>query len=73
MIKHVDEHGSLLHYSNRIVKVEYEGPISLVGPKEQTLLGGQLSLYFNSKNEKGKAKIRLNIDDLVKEVEVEVK
>ena len=73
VIKHVDEHGSLLHYSNRIVKVEYEGPISLVGPKEQTLLGGQLSLYFNSKNEKGKAKIRLNIDDLVKEVEVEVK
>ena len=72
-LRHVDEHGSLLHYSNRIVHIEVTGPLSLVGPKEQVLLGGQLTLYFNSKNEKGEGKIKLTIDDIVKEFIIPVK
>ena len=73
VIKHLDEHNSLLHYSNRIVKIQTDGPIELVGPSEQVLLGGQLSLYFNSIGVEGKAKIKLTIDNVVKELEFEVK
>ena len=72
-LRHVDEHGSLLHYSNRIVHIDISDPLSLVGPKEQVLLGGQLTLYFNSKNEKGEGKIKLTIDDIVKEFIIPVK
>ena len=71
-LRHVDNHHQLLNYSNRIVKITTTGPIELVGPSEQVLLGGQLSLYFNSKLEKGLAKIRIEVDDLVKELDIEV-
>ena len=72
-IKHVDNHGQLLNYSNRIVKITTTGPISLVGPSEQVLLGGQLSLYFNSEQIPGKATIKVQVDDIIKEIEAEVK
>ena len=72
-LKHVDEHGSLLHYSNRIVRVETSGPISLVGPSEQVLLGGQLTLYFNSLNKKGEAKIIIRVDNEEKKFVIPVK
>ena len=60
-------------YSNRVVKIKTEGPISLVGPTNQALVGGQLTLYFNSLNEKGKAKITINIDNEEKVFDIEVK
>lgn len=71
-IRHVDNHHQLLNYSNRIVKITTNGPIELVGPNEQVLLGGQLTLYFNSKLGNGKGKVTLEVDDIVKEIEVEV-
>ena len=72
-LRHLDNHGSLLHYSNRIVNIEVSGPLSLVGPKQQVLLGGQLSLYFNSIGEKGKAKVTLTMDDETHVVDVDIK
>ena len=72
-LRHLDNHHSLLHYSNRIINIEVEGPLSLVGPKQQVLLGGQLSLYFNSIGEKGKAKVTLTMDEETHVVDVEIK
>lgn len=72
-LKHVDENGSLMQYSNRIIHIESQGPIRVLGDEHQTLLGGQLSLFVFSKNEKGKAKIKLTMDEIVKEIELEVK
>ncbi len=72
-IRHLDEHNALLNYSQRVVRVEVEGPLSLIGPKEQSLLGGQLTLYFNSLNKKGESKITLKIDNEVKEFIIPVK
>jgi len=72
-LKHVDEHGSIADYSSRIVKIETNGPIELVGPSVQTLLGGQLTLYIKSKNEKGPAKVTLKMDDITKVINLNVK
>lgn len=72
-LKHIDEHGSIADYSSRIIKIETDGPIELVGPNEQTLLGGQLTLYIKSKNEKGPAKVTLKMDDITKVINLEVK
>lgn len=72
-IRFVDENGSTMQYANRVVDISYSGPITILGESHQALLGGQLSLYVLSKNEKGKAKITLKVDDIVKEIELEVK
>ena len=72
IVRHLDEHDSLLQYSNRIVNITYEGPLQLVGPSSQVLLGGQLSLYFNTIGESGKGKIKIEVDNEIKEIEVEV-
>ncbi len=72
-LRYVDEHGSLMQYANRVVSIETSGPIIVLGDKHQALLGGQLSLFVLSKNEKGKAKIKITIDNMVKEIELSVK
>lgn len=72
-LEHIDNHGNLLDYSSRIVKVSVEGPVELIGPKEQVLLGGQLSLYVKSKDDTGKAKINIEVDDIKKSFEINVK
>ncbi len=72
-IRHVDEHHSLMQYSQRIVEFETYGPIELIGPKKQTLLGGQLGIYIRSKDEKGCGKVVIKMDDIVKEIFISVK
>ena len=72
-IKHVDEHQNVLDYSSRIVHIETKGPIELIGPKDQVLLGGQLTIYIKSKNEKGSGQVSLTLDDITKVINVEVK
>ena len=73
VIRHLDENGSLMQYSNRVIKIETEGPIRIVGDSAQALLGGQLSLFVFSKNKPGKSRIRISMDDIVKEINIEVK
>ena len=73
VIKHVDENGSLMQYSNRVVKIETEGPIKVLGDSAQSLLGGQLSLFVFSKNEPGKSRLTISMDGIVKEIKFEVK
>ena len=72
-IAYKDEHGMIANYSNRIIKVETEGPVELIGPKEQVIAGGQLTLYIKSKNEKGPAKVTLKMDDITRVINLEVK
>ena len=71
-LSHVDEYGSLMHYSQRVVKITTNGPIELIGPECQSLLGGQLSVYIRSKT-KGKAKVSFQMDNIVKEIDLEIK
>ena len=72
-LRHVDSHKSLMQYSQRIVEIETNGPITLVGPKQQTLLGGQLTLYINSLNKSGNATVKIKVDNIEKVVEIKVK
>lgn len=72
-LRHVDEHNNVLQYSQRIVELSTEGPIEIIGPKLQTMLGGQLGVYVKSKNEKGIGKLIIKMDDIVKEITIEVK
>lgn len=61
-----------MQYSQRIVEVETKGPIALVGPKQQTIIGGQLTLHVNSLNQKGNASIQIKMDDIVKNIGTKV-
>ena len=72
-IKHIDENGSLMQYSNRVIKIETEGPIKVLGDSAQALLGGQLSLFVFSKNEPGKSRLTISMDGIIKEIKFEVK
>ena len=72
-LRHVDSHKSLMQYSQRIVEIETNGPVTLVGPKQQTLLGGQLTLYINSLNKSGNATVKVKVDNIEKVVEIKVK
>ena len=72
-IKHIDENGSVMQYSNRVVSIEADGPIKVLGEKHQALLGGQLSLFVLSENKPGKVKIKISLDNISKEIDLEVK
>ena len=72
-VEHVDEHGNLLQYSQRILNIEVSGPIELIGPSSQSLLGGQLGLFIKSKNEKGTGKVTIKMDNLIKTFEIPVR
>ena len=72
-VKHIDENGSLMQYSNRVIHIEVSGPVKVLGDEYQSLLGGQLTLYVLSENKSGKAKIKISMDDVSKEIDVEVK
>ncbi len=72
-LKHVDNFKNTLSYSNRVINVKVNGPLELVGPASQSLLGGQLTLYFNSKLEIGHSTITISMDDIVKTIEVDIK
>lgn len=72
-VKHVDSHYRLMQYSDHIIDIKVEGPLELIGNSQQVLLGGQLSIYIKSKNEKGTGKIVIKMDEITKEITVPVK
>ena len=71
-LRHVDSHKSIMQYSQRIIDIKTEGPIKLVGPNQQTLIGGQLTLYINSENKKGNAGITIRMDNIEKNISIKV-
>ena len=72
-VAHIDNHSNVMEYSSRILEISTSGPIELVGPNHQSLLGGQLSIYLKSKKEVGNATITIKMDDIIKTVELKVK
>ena len=72
-LHHIDEHGSLMQYSNRVIGIETEGPIRILGGNHQALIGGQLTIYVLSENKPGQAKVTIKMDNLVKEILLQVK
>lgn len=72
-LRHIDENGSTMQYSNRVINIEAEGPIKILGDKHQSLLGGQLTLYVQSLGKQGKAKITISMDEITKTIELDVK
>ena len=70
-VSHVDEYDSLMYYSQRIINIKAEGAIEVIGDENQTLLGGQLSIYVRSK-QKGYGKLTLKMDSIEKVIEFEV-
>ena len=70
-VSHVDEYDSLMYYSQRVINIKTSGAIEAIGDENQTLLGGQLSIYVRSK-EKGQGKLTLKMDNIEKEIEFEV-
>ena len=70
-ISHVDEYGSLMFYSGRVVNISTTGSVGLIGEQHQSLLGGQLSIYIKSK-EKGTGKVIIEMDNITKEIKFEV-
>ena len=72
-IAHIDNHANVMEYSARVLEISTTGPIELVGPTHQALLGGQLSLFIKSKNKVGKASVTIKMDDIIKTIELTVK
>ena len=63
-----DINNDLMNYAHRAFEIETSGPIELIGPKYQSLLGGQMTIYVKSKLEKGSAKVIIKFDDEIKEI-----
>lgn len=72
-LRYLDTNGELMQYASKVVHIEVSGPIRLVGDNYQSLLGGQLSIYINSLNKKGTGKIKITLEDIVKEIQIEVR
>ena len=72
-VRHIDNHGNTMDYSNRILEISTKGPIELVGPNHQALLGGQLTLFIKSVGQKGKGHVSIKMDDIVKTIDFEIK
>lgn len=58
-IRAVDENENLLPYYQEPIKVEVEGPITVIGGDVLSLKGGMGGLYIKTTKEKGAAKVRL--------------
>lgn len=72
-IRFVDQYNNLMNYANKVIKLSTSGPISLLCEDTLTLLGGQLSVYIRSENNNGKAKLEIVCEDIIKEIEFDVK
>ena len=55
----MDENENLLPFYQEPIKVETEGPVSIIGPDILSLKGGMGGLYIKTTGEKGVAKVRL--------------
>ncbi|MBR2046923.1 MAG: glycoside hydrolase family 2 protein, partial [Agathobacter sp.] len=58
-IRAVDENGNVLPYYQEPLKVEVEGPVSIIGTDILSIKGGMGGLYVKTIGEKGIAKVRL--------------
>lgn len=72
-LNYVDDGGVTCPYANKVVHIETSGPIKLIGDANQALLGGQLSIMVRSLNEVGEGKVKITLEDIVKEIRLVVR
>ena len=72
-IKFVDQNENLMNYANKAVKLQVKGPITLLCDDVVTLLGGQISVYVKSLNQKGNAQLIITCEQYTKIVDFMVK
>ena len=58
-IRAVDENGNLLPFYQEPIKVEVEGPLTVIGSDILSLKGGMGGLYVKTTGQKGQAKVKL--------------
>ena len=69
-IRAVDENGNLIPFYQEPIKVETEGPVSIIGGDMISLKGGMGGLYVKTTGDKGAAKVRL-LNPQLERVEIE--
>ena len=72
-IRYVDENNNIMNYANIPLILETDGPIEILGPKQVSLLGGQISVYVRSLLSSGKAKLTIKNDNVYQSIELMVK
>ena len=73
VISFKDEDDNVMRYANKAINIQTKGPIEVLGGENQTLLGGQLTLYVKSKQEVGKGIIKITSELESKEIELNIK
>jgi beta-galactosidase len=61
-VTHVNNNGNILSYSNEVIKVDIDGPLTIIGPSTIPFIGGHASFYVKTQHKKGQA--TLHIDSL---------
>ena len=69
-IRAVDENENVIPFYQEPIKVEVDGPLSIIGPEIISLKGGMGGLYVKTTGKQGVAKVRL-INSQLETVEVE--
>jgi len=72
-VSFIDEHKNITEYADRILEVSTKGPIEIIGPRTQTMLGGQLTIFAKSTGKSGNASITIKTDNIEKNIEIYVK
>lgn len=69
-IKAISQTGSVLPYSNDTIKISVEGPISVIGDSNISLIGGQRAVWIKTEGHSGKAKVVL--DSVIGHIEIPI-
>lgn len=59
VIRHTDEFGHILPYSNEVLSLEVEGPGEIIGPMQFALIGGARAVWVKSLGKSGIIKITI--------------
>ena len=63
MITSLDSNQLRNPYDFNVVSIHTEGPLTLLGPTQQVLHGGALSVYVGSKQKRGKGRVNVHINN----------
>ncbi len=61
-LRALDQRGNLLSYCSRVVRVEVDGPLAVVGPDCFALSGGMGGTYLRTTGKSGQARVKLTCE-----------
>ncbi len=64
----VDQNGNRLPYANDTVRISVDGPVSVIGPSEFSLIGGDRAFWVRTSGRSGKATVRIVSDTIGEQV-----